>query len=270
MAVSGRACVFFYLNPWLVNKMQTLKYFFYGKKTLSPKRVEELYAFCKPLNLKFKNFELLDLAFHHRSYSNENVEHKRYNNERLEFLGDSVLGMATAAFLYEDMQENPEGDLAKIKSVVVSEKTLAPIAVSFGIDKMLILGHGEEMSGGRSKPAILADCMEAVIGAYYLDSGYSPAEKYILSFIIPEIRNVQQNRGVKDYKTMLQELCQKKYKTCPEYELLGISGPDHDQTFNVCVHLQGLTYGPAAGKSKKQAEQNSAQEAWIALTGFPD
>jgi len=240
---------------------------FYGHKTISQERLKELSAFCRPLDLKFHNYDLLDLAFHHRSFSNENAEHKRYNNERLEFLGDSVLGMATAAFLYEDMKENQEGDLAKIKSVVVSEKILAPIGLRFGINRMLVLGKGEELSGGRTKPAILADCMEAVIGAYYLDSGYIAAEKYILSFIIPEIRKVQENRGMKDYKTLLQELYQKNYKECPRYELVSVTGPDHDQTFNVSVHLKDITYGPESGKSKKQAEQNAAHSAWTAITG---
>ena len=151
--------------------MKSLKYLFFGSRTVTQERKKELLDFCKPLGLKFNDIELLDLAFHHRSYSNEHSQHKRYNNERLEFLGDSVLGMVTAAFLYEDMAQNPEGDLAKIKASVVSEKSLAPIGLSIGIDKMLVLGRGEQLSGGREKPAIIADCVEAVIGAYYLDSG---------------------------------------------------------------------------------------------------
>ena len=237
---------------------------------INTERRKELESFCRPLKIKFNNLELLELAFHHRSYSNENTEHRHYNNERLEFLGDSVLGMATAAFLYTDMMDNPEGDLAKIKSVVVSENALAPIALRIGIDRMLVLGRGEEMSGGRQKKAILADCMEAVIGAYYLDSGYKAAETYVLSFIIPEIRKVQQNRSGMDYKTILQELYQKKYKKCPVYELVNETGPDHDRTFYVSVHLAGITYGPNAGKSKKEAEQSAAKDAWNALTGQND
>ncbi|MCI1209279.1 MAG: ribonuclease III [Treponema sp.] len=232
---------------------------------LSIERKKELEAFCRPLKLKFHNFELLELAFHHRSYSNENTQNHYCNNERLEFLGDSVLGMATAAFLYQDMRENPEGDLAKIKAVVVSENTLAPIGRRIGIDTMLVLGRGEEMSGGRKKKAILADCMEAVIGAYYLDSGYKAAESYVLSFIIPEIRKVQQNKGEKDYKTMLQEFYQKKYKKCPVYELIRKTGPDHDRTFHVVVHLGDSFFGPAEGKSKKAAEQNAAEIAWTEI-----
>lgn len=221
-----------------------------------------LIQFCKALSIRFSDLELLDLAFHHRSFSNENSEHRHVNNERLEFLGDSVLGMATATFLYEDMMDNPEGDLARIKSVVVSEQTLAPIALDIGIDRMLIMGKGEEKSGGRQKKAILADAVEAVIGAYYLDSGYDAAEKLVLSFIVPEIRKVQQNKGTRDYKTLLQEFYQKKYKACPVYELVKRTGPDHDQIFWVNVHLGDTCYGPAQGKNKKEAEQNAARQAY--------
>lgn len=118
----------------------------FQKSSLSSERKSLLVSFCKELSIKFNDLQLLDLAFHHRSFSNENSEHKHINNERLEFLGDSVLGMATASFLYEDMMENPEGDLAKIKSNVVSEKSLAPIARRIGIDKMLVLGRGEDLA----------------------------------------------------------------------------------------------------------------------------
>lgn len=231
-------------------------------ENLTPERKTQLIAFCKPLGLKFKDLSLLNLAFHHRSYSNENNAKKLFNNERLEFLGDSVLGLATADYLYKEMSgSHAEGDLAKIKSVVVSEKSLAPIAIRFGIDKMLVLGRGEELSGGRLKPAILADCMEAIIGAYYLDSGYDLCEKYVLSFIVPEVKKVQATGG-KDFKTLLQELYQKKCKKTPLYELVEVSGPEHSKNFKVAVHLGDVTYGPASGKSKKEAEQKAAEMAY--------
>ncbi len=175
--------------------------------------------------------------------------------------------MATAAFLYSDMEENQEGDLAKIKSNVVSEQSLAPIALKIGIDKMLILGKGEEMSGGRHKKAILADAVEAVIGAYYLDSGYKAAQKLVLELIIPEIRKVQENKGNKDFKTLLQEFHQKKFKACPNYELVKETGPDHDRIFWVKVNLKNISYGPVSGKSKKEAEQNAAKMAWLEISG---
>lgn len=226
-------------------------------QSVSLERKNQLLNFCKSVNIKFKDLTLLEQAFHHRSITNEKKGEK--NNERLEFLGDSVLGIVTAAYLYKNL-ENPEGDLAKIKSAAVSEKALSPIALALGIDKLLILGHGEELSGGRKKPAILADCMEAIIGAYYLDSGYKAAEKYVLSFIIPEIQKVC-NGEMKDFKTILQEKYQKICKTCPVYELISIKGPDHAQIFEVQVHLGDKIFGPALSTTKKDAEQKCAKIA---------
>ena len=228
---------------------------------LTKERKHHLSEFCNRVGIKFKKIELLDQAFHHRSLTNE--AHGVKNNERLEFLGDSVLGMVTAAYLYTNL-DNPEGDLAKIKSAVVSEKALAPVALRFGINKLLLLGHGEELTGGRTKPAILADCMEAIIGAYYLDSGYKAAEKYVLSFIAPAIADTF-SQGTKDFKTQLQEKFQKKTKQCPRYELISKTGPDHDQTFKVSVHLGDKVYGPVTAKSKKEAEQLAAK---LALEDF--
>ncbi len=222
-------------------------------------RKNELLQFCKSVDIHFKNLDLLDQAFNHRSIKNEKKELQ--NNERLEFLGDSVLGMVTAAYLYKNL-ENSEGDLAKIKSAVVSEESLAPIANKLGINKLLRMSKGEEMTGGRNKPAILADCMEAIIGAYYLDSGYKAAEKYVLEFIIPEIKNVLENGiGMKDYKTVLQEKYQKLTKTTPKYELLSVSGPDHEQIFEVQVLLGEKAFGPVKGKSKREAQQQAAKLA---------
>ena len=232
-----------------------------GIMELTKERKHQLSDFCNRVGIKFKKIELLDQAFHHRSLTNE--AHGVKNNERLEFLGDSVLGMVTAAYLYTNL-DNPEGDLAKIKSAVVSEKALAPVALRFGIDKLLLLGHGEVLTGGRTKPAILADCMEAIIGAYYLDSGYKAAEKYVLSFIAPAIADTF-SQGTKDFKTQLQEKFQKKTKQCPRYELISKTGPDHDQTFKVSVHLGDKVYGPVTAKSKKEAEQLAAK---LALEDF--
>ncbi len=218
---------------------------------------EHLLGFCKNVGIKFKNLELLDQAFYHRSIQNE--VHNVKSNERLEFLGDSVLGFATASYLYKNF-DNPEGELAKIKSAVVSEKTLASIAKKIGIDKLLVLGKGEKLSGGSEKPALLADCMEAIIGAYYLDSGYENAEKYVLSFIEPEIELICKE-GMKDYKTLLQEEVQKKYKSFPKYEVIKKSGPDHNQTFEIVVQINDFVLGPEKGKSKKEAEQKVAKKA---------
>lgn len=235
---------------------------------ISAERKRDLVDFSRGLSIRFNNLALLDMALHHRSFSNEAGRGGvRYNNERLEFLGDAVLGMATATYLYEEMLDKPEGDLAKIKSVVVSEMTLAPIAVEIGLDKYMVLGRGEELSGGRKKKAILADAMEAVIGAYYLDSGYAAVERLVLELIVPEIKKVVHNQHHKDYKTMLQEFYQKKNKSCPVYELVKCTGPDHDHTFWMSVRLGDVVYGPATGKSKKEAEQSAARMAWEVVTG---
>jgi ribonuclease-3 len=231
---------------------------------LPQSRILQLDKFQQKLAIHFNDIYLLDHAFHHRSYSNE-VFNYSGNNERLEFLGDAVLGMSCATYLYETMEEHPEGDLAKIKSVVVSEATLAYIAIRIGIDECISLGKGEENSGGREKKAILADATEAVFGAYYLDSGFEAAEKLILELLVPEIDKVRSNRHHKDYKTLLQEAYQKKYKICPYYEVVKKTGPDHDRTFWVSVHLQDMTYGPKEGKSKKEAEQEVAEFAWNKL-----
>lgn len=228
---------------------------------MDKKRIDELLSFCKKVHITFNDLELLDLAFHHRSITNE-LKHIK-NNERLEFLGDSILGMVTASYLYTNL-ENAEGDLSKIKSAVVSEKALAPVALDFGLDKLLILGKGEDLTGGRTKPAILADCMEAIIGAYYLDAGYKAAEKYVLNFIKPAVSKVLSQgitEGIKDYKSELQEKYQKLYKKTPVYELISKTGPDHDQIFTVQVHLGDKIYGPAKDKSKKAAEQLAAKIA---------
>lgn len=219
-----------------------------------------LVAFQKKAGIRFRDIGLLDLAFHHRSFSNETTK-ERVNNERLEFLGDAVLGMAVAGRLYALMADRPEGDLAKTKSVVVSEDTLSGIALVIGIDECLVLGKGEELSGGRQKKAILADAMEAVIGALYLDSGFRSAEQFILAIMDPQILLVMQNRHHRDFKTLLQEHVQKSFKTVPKYVLARKSGPDHDRTFWVTVEINGMVYGPEQGKNKKEAEQAVASVA---------
>lgn len=238
--------------------------FFSQKQKVLPARRNLLAAFQKNIAVRFKDISLLDLAFHHRSFSNESAA-SSLNNERLEFLGDAVLGMAAAGFLYERLCGHSEGELAKTKSVVVSEAILSEIALQIGINQCLLLGRGEELSGGRQKKALLADALEAVIGALYLDSGYRTTEKLVLSLLVPEIEKVLSNKHHKDYKTLLQEYCQKKYKVCPQYELVKNTGPDHDRTFWVSVEFGSSLFGPEQGKSKKEAEQAAAQKAWNSL-----
>ncbi len=233
----------------------------FNQVKLSQARKKILDDFQKKSGIRFKNVLLLDTAFTHRSFANEISKHIT-NNERLEFLGDSVLGLVVANYLFQNFPNDPEGELAKTKSVVVSEPILADIAVTLGIPQCLILGKGEEKSGGRTKKAILADAVEAVIGALYLDSGLKEVEKFIISVIEQEIQNVHSNKHIKDYKSLLQEFYQKKHKSVPIYTMEKKTGPDHDQTFWVSVSLGATKYGPTEGKSKKEAEQKVAQFAW--------
>lgn len=235
--------------------------------TLSLERMSGLMAFCDKACIRFTDMSLLEVAFHHRSRSNEYGGGGCYvNNERLEFLGDSVLGLSAASYLY-DRFDSAEGTLAKIKAAVVSEKALFPVALRFGVDKLLLMSRGEEKTGGRAKPAVLADCMEAIIGAYYLDAGYEAAKKFVLSFLAEEVDKVIANKELRDYKSLLQELYQKHSKQCPRYEVINIDGPEHSRTFTVEVTLGESTYGPATGHNKKEAEQNAAKIAYCALHG---
>ena len=210
----------------------------------------------------------MDLAFVHRSASNES-QHKT-NNERLEFLGDAILGAVAANLLYQTLEDKPEGDLARIKSVVVSEDVLSGVAREFQLDNLLILGRGEELSGGRTKKAILADALEALIGAIYLDSGYKSAFAFVSGFISAEIERVLENRHVQDYKSLLQEFCQHLYKNYPDYRLVKRSGPEHSRIFWVEVTVNGKAYGPAIGRNKKSAEREAAKIAYEALTRNAD
>lgn len=234
--------------------------------TVGPSRRKELTLFQKKAGLRFRRPDLLDLAFCHRSYVNETTEDID-NNERLEFLGDSVLGIVVADYLFRLLPDRPEGDLAKIKSHVVSEDSLADIALSLGIDAIVHVGKGEELSGGRKKKALLSDSMEAVIGAWYLDAGYDKAARFILRYLKGPIELVLADKHRKDYKTLLQETVQKRFHSYPKYILDRKTGPDHQRTFWMKVVVQGRTYGPGKGGNKKSAEQEAARMAYLALMG---
>jgi len=200
----------------------------------------------------------------HRSVSNETGN--KANNERLEFLGDSILGAVCATLLYRSYKDKSEGELAKIKAVVVSEDILSGIALKLEIDKMLLLGKGEEMSGGRTKKAILADAMEALIGALYLDSGYKSVFDFVSDCLQPEIDKVTGTNYHKDYKSILQEYCQREYHSYPEYIIVKRTGPEHDRTFWMEVHINDKVYGAGTGHNKKSAEQEAAKIAWEQIT----
>jgi len=207
----------------------------------------------------------LNLSFMHRSISNESSQ--KANNERLEFLGDAVLGVAVADMLYRRLPDKPEGELARIKSVVVSEDVLSAVARELRLDTLLILGRGEELSGGRLKKALLADALEALIGAIYLDSGHKNAADFVSRFISAEIERVLENRHYQDYKSLLQEYCQRLYKNYPVYHLVNRAGPEHSRIFWMEVSVNGRVFGPAEGRNKKSAEREAARLAYEALCG---
>jgi ribonuclease-3 len=240
---------------------------------ISPERKKQLLSFCRGAGVRFKDIGLLHLALIHRSAANEIVAGKslaggvRINNERLEFLGDALLGAVTAALLYCSYDEKTEGELAKIKSVVVSEDILCGIAREIQIDSVLILGRGEELSGGRTKNALLADAVEALIGALYLDGGYKAVFPFVEQRISPEIRRVTEHGYHRDYKSLLQELTQRKWKVYPVYRCTNHEGAEHEKTFWIEVNVQGNQYGPCVGRNKKAAEQEAARKAYEALSG---
>jgi len=234
-----------------------------SKHSLEPARKKVLAAFLKTTGIRFKSLELLNLSFMHRSVSNESGH--KLNNERLEFLGDAILGAVAANLLYRISDDKAEGELARIKSVVVSEDVLSAVALELQIDNLLILGRGEELSGGRNKKAILADALEALIGAIYLDSGYKNAFAFVSRFISAEINRVLENRHSQDYKSLLQEFCQKRFKKYPSYHVVKRTGPEHSRLFWVEVEINGEIYGPSSGRNKKSAEREAAKLAYEGL-----
>jgi ribonuclease-3 len=228
-------------------------------------RKKELQLFQKHAQIRFKSLELLNLAFSHRSFANEQAGEVD-NNEKLEFFGDSVLGVVVSEYLVTALPDKSEGDMAKIKSHVVSEESLAEIGRTLRVDNFILIGKGEEYSGGRSKKALIADAVEAIIGAYYLDSGFKAVRTFIRNLLIPQINEVLEDRHKKDYKTLLQEHVQKRFKSYPRYRIAHRKGPDHNRTFWIEVSVGKRTYGPGTGKNKKEAEQQAAAIAYKALT----
>ena len=214
----------------------------------------------------FHNIQLLQNALTHSSYANERWHNSLLSNERLEFLGDSVLGMLVAEYLFHTFPDRPEGELTRMRADMVCETTLAAAANRIGLGEHLLLGHGEERFGGRQRNSILADAMESVIAACFLDGGIEAALKIVQQFILVDVPVTKLHNA--DYKTALQELVQQKKNQVLAYNLVGESGPDHDKQFRVEVSLNGQVVGTGSGSSKKRAEQAAAQKALEVL--LPD
>jgi len=212
----------------------------------------------RSLGYRFRNAHLLELALTHRSFANE--QSLEYHNERLEFLGDAVLGLIAAQWLYAEHPELPEGDLSKLKAYLVSASALAGFSTELGVGRELRLGVGEERSGGRAKPSLLSDTLEAIFGAIYLDGGLEPVRKVV----VPLLEDVLAERPrvhEEDSKTRLQEAVQARGWDLPEYQVVEETGPDHAKRFTVEVLVRGRGAGRGTGRSKKLAEQRAAAQA---------
>ncbi len=217
------------------------------------------------IGYRFHNITLLQNALTHSSYANERWHNSLMSNERLEFLGDSILGMVVAEHLYRNYPDRPEGELTRMRADMVCETALAQAANRLELGQHLLLGHGEEQGGGKKRASILADAVESVIAASFLDGGMDAARQFISRFILCNVP--VQGLHNADYKTALQERVQQKKNQLLAYSLTGESGPDHDKHFTVEVSLNGQVVGQGSGTSKKRAEQDAARDAMEKLFG---
>lgn len=223
---------------------------------MSTAPLAELEQLQSVLGYRFRSPELLRTALTHSSYANE---HHCPNNERLEFVGDSVLGMVVASWLYNNL-ELPEGRMTRLRSELVCENSLWEVSRELGLGEFLLLGKGEEQTGGRGRHSILADCVEAIIAAIYLDGGLEPAREFVTHRVLSRLDEDDPAPGG-DYKTELQELVQQTPGNFVSYDLTGESGPDHDKRFSASVRLGEETLGEGEGRTKKEAEQMAARAA---------
>lgn len=236
-----------------------------GRQGFSPSDFTEKMDFSNlenKINIQFNNKDLLQTALTHRSYLNENRSYGLPHNERLEFLGDAVLELITTEHLYRHYQ-NPEGELTNLRSALVNYRLLAEIAAGIGLDEFILLSRGEARDRGRARQVILANAMEALIGAIYLDSGEAAAQKFIESFILAKLPEIISAQAYVDPKSKLQELIQEKLAITPNYKVLSETGPDHDKIFVVGVYVDDRLVGEGTGPSKQDAEVEAAKNALL-------
>lgn len=223
--------------------------------------MNNLKEFQEIIGYKFNNESYLRTALTHSSFAHENKNKKVYYNERLEFLGDSVLGLVVSRYIFENYPELPEGNLTKIRAAVVCEKALFECALNIDLGKYMILGRGEEHTGGRTRPSILSDAYEALIAAMFLDSNLETVREWILGQFYEIIEAAAKGKISKDFKTEFQEEAQNRGDVEISYKVVDSSGPDHNKSFTVHVYLNGTLMGEGEGTSKKKAEQNAAKYA---------
>jgi len=226
-----------------------------------------LKSLSERMGVEFFDLSLLNEALTHASFANESKQSIK-NSERMEFLGDAVLELAASTYLFNHFPLLPEGELTRIRAGIVCSNTLARLADRLGLGGCLLLGHGEEQGGGRSRTSNLEDAFEAVIGAVYIDQGWETAEAYVLRQLEGEFKAVGAGERLRDYKTLLQELVQKDADGRIDYELLREFGPDHQKTFDFAVKVNGKVMGHGRGHSKKEAAQRAAREALAKLSGI--
>jgi ribonuclease-3 len=232
-----------------------------GLSTMTDERFTNLRDFQQILAYTFNDINLLDNALIHRSFVNENPSLSCKDNERLEFLGDAVIGLCISDMLIKKFVDYTEGQLSKMRADVVNEYSLADLARKLTMGDYLLLGKGEENSGGRTKTSILSNAFEAVAAAIYVDSGFESVYKFLKAIFEPLIEEGTNSLIYRDYKTKLQEICQFRYKETPKYSLIRETGPDHDKVFEISLTIAGTITTTGAGKSKKEAEQRAAQKA---------
>lgn len=233
--------------------------------SMDKSRRDVLLVLEKRLAHGFRDINFLSTALTHRSYVNENRQLDASDNERLEFLGDSVLGLCVSDLLIKKYPRSSEGDLTKIRSALVGEKNLAQLARDLKIGDCLLIGRGEENSGSRDKDSLLANAFEAVVAAVYLDSGYDDVKAVVTKLFEPLLEEKNLSSDYFDYKTALQEFCQRKYKTIPIYVVADSTGPEHAKVFEVRVVIVNKLTEIGKGTSKKEAEKKAAQKAWEKL-----
>lgn len=248
------------------------KLFFRSKKTQvqeieqSTSEVSDLVRkFEEKFHLKLQDTSLIITALKHRSYLNVTKENRVASNERLEFLGDAVLDLVTTHYLYRKFPKRTEGQLSKIKSILVSKPVLAEIAEETSLGELILINKGEEKSGGRHRQSNLANTFEAVIGAIFLDRGLETADQFIREHLLSRFKSIMQRELYKNYKSVLLEYVQAEHNSLPEYRVINESGPDHDKKFVVAVYVAGKKVGEGSGKSKKKAEQEAAKVVVKAL-----
>ena len=229
----------------------------------SEERKQQLQELCDSLGIQMHQPELLNLALTHTSFAHETAHYPHNeHNERLEFLGDSVLGLIVSTYMFEHFPQFDEGKMTKLRAQVVCETSLYQCAKRMGLGNYLRMGNGELSSGGNKRPSILADAFEAVLGAYYLDQGFAAAEVYLLGLLEEEINAVCNGLVMMgDYKSMLQELLQHRNQFEIAYEMLDFEGPEHNRIFTSGVFINGEEYGTGKGRTKKESEQHAAREA---------